>query len=239
MPRDPTGGLGGCPRDPNRRGSGGLPGISTARRRLALVLAAHSAAAAAPAGTERRLRPGLPGRRVRGARRPDGGTVRHRRAGLDRRAALAGCLHLPGPAGVGDLAAGLAGEVDELVVVPADVPDLPGLVLAKIFRVLHRVDLAVAPEVDGVGCVALGVSLPLADWLEPDLLDLDRSPIDRLRADRVPRSRWALVPAWHRLRTPDDLVRLDPGLEGWEETRAARWPATPLSRGADGRLGPG
>ena len=34
------------------------------------------------------------------------------------------------------------------------------------------------------------------------------------------RSRVALAPDWHRLRTPADLRRLDPGLEGWEETRA-------------------
>ncbi|WP_284454825.1 hypothetical protein [Actinomadura madurae] len=27
-------------------------------------------------------------------------------------------------------------------------------------------------------------------------------------------------PAWHRLRTLDDLRLLDPGLEGWENTRA-------------------
>jgi hypothetical protein len=27
-------------------------------------------------------------------------------------------------------------------------------------------------------------------------------------------------PGWHRLRTPDDLRLLDPGLEGWENTRA-------------------
>jgi hypothetical protein len=26
--------------------------------------------------------------------------------------------------------------------------------------------------------------------------------------------------AWHRLRGPDDLARLDPRLEGWEATRA-------------------
>jgi hypothetical protein len=185
------------------------------------VLAAHSAAAAAPAGTE-------PAAFARACLADayevlaDLTGVRSGIAGPGWTAELLwpGALHLPGPAGIGDLAAGLTGEVDDLVVVPADVPDLPGLVLAKVLRVLPRVDLAVAPEVDGNGCVALGVSLPLADWLEPALLDLDHSPIDRLRDDRVPRSRWALVPSWHRLHTPDDLIRLDPGLEGWEETRA-------------------
>ena len=191
------------------------------RRRVALVLADHSAAAAAPAATE-------PAAFARACLADayevlaDLTGVRSGIAGPNWIAELLwpGALQLPSPESIGELAAGLVGEVDDLVVVPADVPDLPGLVLAKIFRVLPRVDLAVAPEVDGDGCVALGVSLPLADWLEPSLLDLDRSPLDKLRADRVPRSRWALVPAWHRLRTPDDLRRLDPGLEGWEETRA-------------------
>jgi hypothetical protein len=27
------------------------------------------------------------------------------------------------------------------------------------------------------------------------------------------------TPGWHRLRGPDDLARLDPGLEGWDATR--------------------
>jgi hypothetical protein len=43
-----------------------------------------------------------------------------------------------------ELARRVAARVDELVVMTADAPDLPGLVLAKIFRVLHRVDLVVA-----------------------------------------------------------------------------------------------
>jgi len=27
------------------------------------------------------------------------------------------------------------------------------------------------------------------------------------------------VPGWHRLRSVEDLSRLDPGLEGWQATR--------------------
>ena len=191
------------------------------RRRLVLVLADHGAAAAAPAGIE-------PAAFARACLADtyevlaDLTGVRSGIAGPSWTAELLWpeALQLPGSQGIGELAATLAGEVDDLVVVPADVPDLPGLVLAKALRVLPRVDLAIAPEANGDGCVALGMSLPLAGWLTTDLLDLDRSPLDRFRADRVPRSRWALVPAWHRLRTPDDLRRLDPGLEGWEETRA-------------------
>jgi hypothetical protein len=30
----------------------------------------------------------------------------------------------------------------------------------------------------------------------------------------------AVVSGWHRLRTPADVASLDPGLEGWETTRA-------------------
>ena len=131
-----------------------------------------------------------------------------------------GAWHLPGDLGVLELARRVAGGADELVVLTADAPDLPGLVLAKMFRVLHRVDLVVAPQRNGGGCVALGVALPPRDWLTEDLLDLGRSPVPQLPAGRPGRSRWALAPAWHRLQTPDHLARLDPGLEGWEQTRA-------------------
>jgi hypothetical protein len=105
-------------------------------------------------------------------------------------------------------------------VVPADLPDVPGLVLAKLFKVLHRTDIAIAPERGADGCAAIGVSLPLADWIPHDAFDLDHNPFERLSAAAPRRSRCALAPAWHRLRTPADLRRLDPGLEGWEETRA-------------------
>jgi hypothetical protein len=30
----------------------------------------------------------------------------------------------------------------------------------------------------------------------------------------------AAAPAWHRIRTPLDLQRLDPALDGWDATRA-------------------
>jgi hypothetical protein len=29
----------------------------------------------------------------------------------------------------------------------------------------------------------------------------------------------AITPDWHRLRRPEAVHRLDPGLEGWEQTR--------------------
>jgi hypothetical protein len=131
-----------------------------------------------------------------------------------------GALHLPTDISVRAMAQELSEAADELVVVPADLPDLPGLVLAKLFKVLHRTDIGIAPESPGNGCAAIGVSLPLADWIPDDALELDQNPYPRLNALAPRRSRYALAPAWHRLRTPADVRRLDPGLEGWEETRA-------------------
>jgi hypothetical protein len=131
-----------------------------------------------------------------------------------------GALHLPADTTVSAIARQLSDEADELVVVPADVPDLPGLVLAKLFKVLHRTDIAIAPEHRGGGCVAIGVSLPLADWIPQDGFDLDQNPFARLSAIAPRRSRCTLTPTWHRLRTPADVAQLDPNLEGWEETRA-------------------
>ena len=131
-----------------------------------------------------------------------------------------GALRLPDDTTVPMLARQLSEVADELVVIPADLPDLPGLVLAKLFKVLHRTDIAIAPEQDGEGCAAIGLSLPLADWIPDDAFDLDHNHFERLSAIAPRRSRCTLTPAWHRLRTPVDLRRLDPGLEGWEETRA-------------------
>jgi hypothetical protein len=130
-----------------------------------------------------------------------------------------GALHLPADITVPTMARQLSEVADELVVVPADLPDLPGLVLAKLFKVLHRTDIAIAPERGGDGCAAIGLSLPLADWIPDDTFDMDHNPFKRLSAAAPLRSRCALSPAWHRLRTPNDLRQLDPGLEGWEETR--------------------
>jgi Guanylyl transferase CofC like len=131
-----------------------------------------------------------------------------------------GALHLPADITIPSIAHQLTGEADELVVVPADVPDLPGLVLAKLFKVLHRTDIAIAPERGGEGCAAIGVSLPPAGWIPADAFDLDHNPVELLSTTAPRRSRYTVAPAWHRLRTPANVARLDPGLEGWEETRA-------------------
>lgn len=140
-----------------------------------------------------------------------------------------GSLALPDLSLLG-LAALVAADWDELVVVPADVPDLPGLVLAKMFQVLHRTDVVVAPERSGTGCVAIGLRLPVPDWLRGQPLDLDSDPYQRLLAAAPAPGRCSRAPDWHRLRTAEALRRLDPGLEGWEETRA-------LLAGTVGRTG--
>ncbi len=120
---------------------------------------------------------------------------------------------------VRELAGRVAGEADELVLLPADAPDLPPLVLAKMFKVLHRVDVVVAPQRGGGGCLALGLALPLAAWVPDQALDLDHDPRPVLAGAAARRSHYASAPDWHRLRTAADLMRLDPKLEGWEETR--------------------
>lgn len=101
------------------------------------------------------------------------------------------------------------------VVVP-DAPDLPGLVVAKPFSALSGGLVAAAPSTTG-GLVMLASRLPMPEWLavaRPLYLDGDLEL-------RPPRRRDVrTTPGWHRLRTPADIARLDPNLEGWEATRA-------------------
>ncbi|WP_375425292.1 DUF2064 domain-containing protein [uncultured Friedmanniella sp.] len=189
-------------------------------RRVALVLARYGAGPAAPTGVS-------PAELARAALADSYEVLADLvgvRSGIAGPAAVTtllwpGGLRRP-DVSVGELASGLAGEADELVVVAADVPDLPALVLAKAFKVLHRSDAVVAPARTGGGCVALGLRLPLARWLAGMDLDLDADLVARLTAAAPARGLVAAAPDWHRLRTPADLRRLDPGLEGWEETRA-------------------
>lgn len=189
------------------------------RRRVVVVLARHHAAAAAPPGVD-------PAALARAALADTYEVVADLvgvRAGIAGDAGLAevlwpGALHLP-DGSVAGLAAELEGAADELVVVAGDAPDLPGLVLAKLFKVLHRCDAAVAAERGGPGCVALGVRLPLADWLVAEDLDLDADLPTPLAVAAPRRAAFQTTPGWHRLRTPESLAQLDAGLEGWEETR--------------------
>lgn len=190
-------------------------------RRVVLVLARHRAAAAAPAGVD-------PDAFALAALADTYEVVADLvgvRSGIAGGGAAAAdllwtrALHLP-DAPLAALADAAGSGADELVVVAGDAPDLPGLVLAKVFKVLHRSDVVVAPERGGPGAVALGVRLPLADWLRPLDLDLDvPGPADRLAAAAPRRLAVQGAPDWHRLRGPAGLDRLDPGLEGWDETR--------------------
>jgi glycosyltransferase A (GT-A) superfamily protein (DUF2064 family) len=120
---------------------------------------------------------------------------------------------------------GLGALLDELAalgaeqaaVVAHDAPDLPPLLLGKLFRALGSGDVAICPAKDG-GLVALAVRLPAPSWLKEIDLDTPDAP-SRLRAAAGRPGAVRSGPGWHRLRTPADLSRLDPGLEGWDNTR--------------------
>jgi hypothetical protein len=109
---------------------------------------------------------------------------------------------------------------EQAAIIAADAPDLPPLLIGKLFRALSHAPAAACPAEDGL--VALAAWLPLPDWLRTalDTVDLDTpDAFERLRA-AAPRP--GLVqsgPGWHRLRWPADIARLDPGLEGWDNTR--------------------
>jgi len=118
---------------------------------------------------------------------------------------------------------GLAGlGYEQAVVVSLDAPDLPGLLVGKLFRALGSADVAVCPA-EGGGLVALAARLPLAPWVAATGVDLDTSDaVTALRAAAPSRAATGVGPGWHRVRTPAELASLDPGLEGWAATRALR-----------------
>ena len=106
----------------------------------------------------------------------------------------------------------------ELIMIPADVPDLPEMIIAKIAKALSRVDLALAPQNGGEGLAAAGVRLPWPAWLDRDL-DLDHDPYEALSEIAPKRNLVVHTPGWHRIRSPESVHRLDPGLEGWDNVR--------------------
>ncbi|HEX4811750.1 MAG TPA: hypothetical protein VFV66_03230 [Nonomuraea sp.] len=107
-------------------------------------------------------------------------------------------------------------RADQAAVVSADAPDLPPLLVGKLFRELGRAEITVCPA-EGGGAVALACALPPPAWADPDLDDPD--VVAALRAQAPGPRRVATTPGWHRLRTPQDVQALDPGLEGWDNTR--------------------
>ncbi len=111
---------------------------------------------------------------------------------------------------------------EQAVVVALDAPDLPGLLLGKLFRALGRADVSVCPA-DSGALVALAATLPLTGWASDADVDLDTSgALTALRAAAPSRAAVGVGPGWHRVRTVEELAALDPGLEGWEATRALR-----------------
>ncbi|MEV0823240.1 hypothetical protein [Nonomuraea rubra] len=108
-------------------------------------------------------------------------------------------------------------DADQAAVVCADAPDLPPLLIGKLFRELGRAEITICPAENG-GAVALACALPAPAWADPDLDAYD--VVKELRAQAPGPRRVATTPGWHRLRTPQDVGRLDPGLEGWDNTRA-------------------
>ncbi|MEV4577468.1 hypothetical protein AB0K16_29920 [Nonomuraea jabiensis] len=108
-------------------------------------------------------------------------------------------------------------KADQAAVISADAPDLPPLLVGKLFRELGRAEITVCPAENG-GAVAMACALPPPTWADPDLDD--EGIVTTLRAQAPGPRRVATTPGWHRLRTSEDVERLDPGLEGWESTRA-------------------
>ncbi|MDP9865234.1 MULTISPECIES: DUF2064 domain-containing protein [Streptosporangium] len=105
----------------------------------------------------------------------------------------------------------------QAVLLSGDAPDLPPLLIGKLFRALGRAKVALCPAADG-GAVAIAAHLPYPDWAAAGFDDHD--PVKALRAAAPGPRTVATGPGWHRLRAPGDLARLDPGLEGWDSTRA-------------------
>jgi hypothetical protein len=105
---------------------------------------------------------------------------------------------------------------DQAAVLPADVPDLPGLLVGKLLQPLSTRVAAVAPAAGG-GLLGVAARLPVPDWF-PEL-DLDGGRPADLSTAAPRRAMVAETPGWHRQRGPADLSRLDTDLEGWAATR--------------------
>ncbi|MDG4793816.1 hypothetical protein [Micromonospora sp. WMMD1082] len=111
------------------------------------------------------------------------------------------------------------GGYEQAAVVVGDAPDLPGLTVGKLLRPLTTRPVAVAPAEGALpGLLGVAARLPVPSWLPP--LDIDATVPAAVRAAAPRPGDLAVTPAWHRLRGPADLARLDPALDGWENTRA-------------------
>lgn len=116
------------------------------------------------------------------------------------------------------LAAAEADGFDQAVVLAADAPDLPGMLIAKLLRPLTSHPVSAAPAIGAEsGLIGLAAALPAPTWLPAIGLD-DHTP-QSLRTHAPKANDIAPAPGWHRLRTAADLAYLDPRLEGWDNTR--------------------
>jgi hypothetical protein len=106
---------------------------------------------------------------------------------------------------------------ERAAVILADAPDLPAMLIGKLIRPLTTREVAVAPAIDG-GLLGVAARLPVPDWL-PDL-DPETGDVREARGAAPQPTMVAATPAWHRMRGPTDLHRLDPALDGWDTTRA-------------------
>ncbi|MFJ8204906.1 hypothetical protein [Micromonospora chalcea] len=116
-------------------------------------------------------------------------------------------------------AAGPEAVYDQVAVVAADAPDVPGLTLGKLLRPLTTRPVAVAPvEKGGTGLLGVAARLPVPAWLPA--LDLDTTAPAEVRRAAPSPGDVAVTAGWRRMRGPADLAALDPAVEGWEATRA-------------------
>src|SRR5882724_6801414 len=111
-------------------------------------------------------------------------------------------------------------DADEVALVCPDAPDLPAMLLGKLHSALTAAEVAVCPDESG-GLVAVAARLPVPAWLTDSGVRLDDADaIARLQALAPTRRALNVGPGWHRIATAADLHKLDPGLEGWDATRA-------------------
>lgn len=99
-------------------------------------------------------------------------------------------------------------------VIAGDAPDLPGLLVGKLFGACEDRPAGVLPASDG-RLVGFAVRLPAPEWVTFGIDD----GLDAVHA-AAPRGAVTVGPGWHRLARPEDVARLDPRLEGWPHTRA-------------------
>jgi hypothetical protein len=116
------------------------------------------------------------------------------------------------------LTAAAADGFQQAAVLAPDVPDLPGMLIAKVLRPLTTRPAAVAPDAgESAGLVAIATRLPAPGWVAG--VDLDTATAATVRAAASAPADVIGTQGWHRLRTPASLSRLDPALDGWDATR--------------------